>query len=556
MKFWQLASVLVVAIITINCAQPRPLTGGTKDTTPPKIMQSSPKNLSTGFSGHTIALVFDEYVQIKSLASELVVSPPLKYDVTYRLKGKRVFIDIKDTLLENTTYNFNFGNAIVDLNEGNPLDSNLFVIATGPKLDSGYISGIVKDAYTLKPVSNATVILFNAADDSAIYNGTPSYIAKTNSSGQYELKYLSEKKYQIFALESLGGGYNYQPFGKIGFYHDYINPIHQDTANFFIFKEMDTAQYISKEFSREYFSFVLGFNSPLKKPKFNISPSSDTVYYYTEEIQPDSFMFWIDGDKDIDSVRVIVTDDLGFLDTTNLDISDRNKFIKKLKKKKTDKSPLVVKLDVNNGTHPYFDTLNLNFSRPPSEWNLDSMSFVNGIDTIPMKTAISSKLIEMRLPQVRTGRTKEIRSMAIHHQWIPNKSYAFIFNSGSFTDLINQRNDTTILKFKTKNFEDYGSFRFTINVPQYDGKLLMELMSEDGKFIRDYKIRSGSVIYHKLAIPGKYKLRLILDANGNGKWDTGDVEKLIQPEELVYYNGVIEIRPNWDMEEIWNVELK
>ncbi len=556
MKFWQLISVLGIALITIQCAQPRPLNGGTKDTTPPQIIQSSPKNLSTGFNGHTIAMVFDEYVQVKSLASELVVSPPLKYEVTYRLKGKRVFIDIKDTLLENTTYNFNFGNAIVDLNEGNPLDSNLFVISTGLKLDSGYISGIVKDAYTLKPIANATVILYNAADDSAIYNGNPSYIAKTNSSGQYALKYLSEKKYQIFVLENPGSNYNYQPFGKIGFYPDYINPHNQDTANFFAFKEIDTTQYISKEFSREHFSFILGFNSPLKNPTFNFIPSSDTVSYYIEEIKSDSFKFWIEGDKDIDSVQVIVSDDLGYLDTTDIGISDRKKFIKKLKKKKTNKSPLGIKLAIKNGTHPYFDTLHLSFSRPPAKWNLDSMSFVNGIDTVPMRDAILNKLIDMYLPQIKTGKTEEIRSMVIKHPWAPNKSYAFIFNSGSFTDIINQTNDTTIIKFKTKSFEDYGSFRFTVNVPQYDGKLLLELMNEEGKFLKDYKIKSGSVIYHQLAIPGKYKLRLILDANGNEKWDTGDIEKLIQPEELVYYNGIIEIRPNWDMEEVWNVELK
>ena len=174
MRFWHIISVLGVALITIKCAQPRPLNGGTKDTTPPQITQSSPPNLSTGFNGHTIAMVFDEYIQIKSLNSELVVSPPLKYAVTYQLKGKRVFFNIKDTLLKNTTYNFNFGNAIVDLNESNPLDSNLFVISTGKKLDSGYISGFVKDAYTLKPVADATVILFNSFEDSAIYNGNPS----------------------------------------------------------------------------------------------------------------------------------------------------------------------------------------------------------------------------------------------------------------------------------------------------------------------------------------------------------------------------------------------
>jgi hypothetical protein len=184
------------------------------------------------------------------------------------------------------------------------------------------------------------------------------------------------------------------------------------------------------------------------------------------------------------------------------------------------------------------------------------MSFIEGSDTITMESALKSGIIKMKFPLDQSGVTKSVRTSIIHHKWEPNKKYGFIFYPGAFTDIVNQTNDTTILKFNTKAFEDYGSFRFTVNVPNYDRPLILELLNEKGVFLKSYKIKSGSVIYHKLAKTGKYKIRLILDDNGNNKWDTGDLEKLIQPEIIVYYDGIIEIRPNWDMEEVWNVELK
>lgn len=554
MKIIHFIVICFVALILVKCAQPRPLNGGEKDTTPPKILRSSPQNLSTGFEGHVFAMEFDEYVQIKSLNSELVVSPPLTYPVEYKIKGKRVFFEIKDTLKPNTTYNFNFGNAIVDLNENNPLDSNLYVVSTGLTLDSGQISGTVKDAYTLKPIKNATVLLHNVADDSAIFNGNPTYITKTDGTGKYHLKYLTPANYQIFVLENPGADYKYVPQTNIGFYHKNINPSKDNQVDFVLFKEADTTQYISKDFSRDYYSFVLGFHSDLKKPKFKIQP--DTVNYIIEEIKQDSFKFWIKGDKDVDSVNIIIKDDLGFLDTIDINIEDRKKFYKKLKKRKQTKIPLPLKLNTSNNVHHYFDTLKLNFGRPPIKWNTDSMLFVHGKDTVPVKQMFKSGKLSMDLPTAKTGTAKEVRSMVINYKWDSNQEYTFIFYSGAFTDIINQKNDTTILKFKTNKFEDYGSFKFTVNVPGYDGPLLLEILDQKDKFVRDYKIKSGDVISHDLAIPGKYKVRLILDENNNKKWDTGNLIDQTQPEQIIYYDGIVEIRSNWDMEETWNVQIK
>jgi len=554
MKIVHFIVICFVALVLVKCAQPRPLNGGEEDKTPPQILRSSPQNLSTGFEGHVLAMEFDEYVQIKSLNSELVVSPPLTYPIEYKIKGKRVFFEIRDTLKPNTTYNFNFGNAIVDLNENNPLDSNLFVVSTGTTLDSGQIYGTVKDAYTLKPVKNATVILHNAIDDSAIYNGNPTYITKTDGQGTYQLKYLTPADYQIFVLEAPGADYRYLPQTNIGFYHENVNPAVDHKIDFVLFTEEDTSQYLSKDFSRDYFSFVLGFHSNLKAPNFKIQP--DTVKYIIEEIKQDSFKFWIKGDKDVDSVNVIVQDDLGFLDTVDINISDRKKFYKQLKKRKRTKSPLSIKLNTSNNVHHYFDTLKLNFGRPPIKWNTDSMLFVHGKDTVSVQDLFKSDQLTMDLPTAKRGSPEEIRAMAINYKWESNQEYAFIFYSGAFTDIINQKNDTTVLKFKTNKFEDYGSFKFTVNVPEYDGPLLLEILDQKDNFVRDYKIKSGDVITHDLAIPGKYKVRLILDENNNKKWDTGNLLDQTQPEQIVYYNGLIEIRSNWDMEETWNVQIK
>lgn len=553
MKLLRFITIISVAILLIKCAQQRPVTGGIKDVIPPQVTESVPNNFTTHFKGQTIMMEFDEYVIVKSLSSELVVSPPLEYPVEYRIKGKRVYFDIKDTLRSNTTYNFNFGNAVVDLNEGNTLDSNLFVISTGDFIDSGYVTGMVKDAYTLKPVKDATVMLYNSLEDSAIYKGGPTYIAKTNDQGIYRLQYLQNLDYQIYALEFPGSDYNYQPFTNVGFHSELVNPSKADTVDFFLFKEHDSSQYVTKDFSRDYFSFVVGFHNDLVNPEFTFGSESDTVNYIIEEIQPDSFKFWIAGDIDIDSTWLYVSDQTGYMDTVGFDLDDRTKFYKKLKRKGKSKFPVKLKLNTKAGSFDYFDSLKLTFSRPPKYWNPDSVQFVAGTDTMPADSLMKLQLLYLELPYSKEGNTNDIRVMPIKYKWEPGKEYAFIFYSGAVTDLIGHTNDTTILKFRTKTFEDYGSFRLTVKVPGYDGPLRMDLLDNEGKFIRDYKIHSGDNIYHELAVPGKYQLRLIIDKNGNGEWDTGELAKETQPETLVYYDGVIEIRPNWDMEETWVV---
>ena len=544
---------LFISALLFSCAQPRPVTGGPKDETPPKILASVPANFSTQFSGNSLYFEFDEYIQVRNLSGEVVVSPPLRYPLEYKLKGKKLYFTIRDTLSEETTYNFNFGNAIVDNNEGNPLDSNLFVFSTGTSLDSGSISGTVKDAYTMKPMKNVTIAVFSSTDDSAVYRGNPIYISKTDNAGNFELNYLSAREYVVYALENPGPDYSYVPLTKVGFYPFTVFPVEADTINLYLFEEQDTSQYVSKEYSSDYFTFTLGFHRDLISPKFTLQP--DSIEYILQEIAADSFNFWIRGDVDVDSVTVIV-EDLEYLDTVKVDVDSREQFYKKLKREKKETSPVKVSANTKSGVFHYFDTLKLNFSRPITHWDAEKIWFINGTDTLSVDSLMKLNVLDFSISDSSFVRGVNLTSSPVAWDWKPSTNYGFVLYPGALTDIIHQTNDTTILTFKTQSFEDYGSFRFTIKVPEYDGPLRLEFLDAQGHFLRAYSIKSGDVIYHPLVVPDKYTCRLIIDENGNNTWDTGDLKKKILPEYIMYYDGVIEIKPNWDMEETWVVNLK
>ena len=180
----------------------------------PRILSAKPDNESTNMLDNKIILEFDEYVALKNANQELIVSPPLKYPVEFKMKNKKLQISWRDTLLENTTYLFQFGKGIADVNENNVLDSNIFVFSTGPYLDSFEVSGKVIDAFDLKPLEEVWVMLYDADIDSLPLTELPRYFSKTDASGNFYLKYLRPGNYKIFALSGKNGGYLYDAPGE------------------------------------------------------------------------------------------------------------------------------------------------------------------------------------------------------------------------------------------------------------------------------------------------------------------------------------------------------
>lgn len=547
--------VIGAIIFIISCAQQRPLTGGEKDTTPPKIKSSSPQNFSKNYTGNTIAFEFDEYIQVQGLSSELVVSPPLNKTPKYSILGKKLYLTIEDTLLPNTTYNFNFGEAIVDLNENNPLDSNLFVFSTGNSIDSGSISGKVIESFTGKPMKGATVMLFSTLQDSITTAGNPMYVTKTDGSGNFSLNFLKDMDYEILAAEFTGQNFSLVPFENAAFYPTTVHSHHHEPLELYAFKEQDTTQYISKEKTTDYYSFILAYHCPLVNPSFTFNPQSDSFDYYIEEIEPDSFKFWLSNDLEIDSVTLFVKDGLGVNDTVTYDLPSRSNYYRKLLKKKKKIAKTSIKL--NSTTHHYFDTLYLNYSRPIQSYQTDSMYLCLEEDTTSFTDLINQGKLKLLINQDKIGTSKELKRTAVIYDWQPKSTYGIIFHPGAITDILNLTNDTTILNAKTKEFEDYGSFRLNVNVEDYTKPIIIELLDEKGKPFKTFYSNTGSFKVHEpLFVPGKFQIRLTLDENGNKIWDTGSILKKILPEKTIYFSGTVEVRPNWDMEETWNITLE
>jgi hypothetical protein len=218
---------LATAVLFINaCANPVSPTGGPKDTTPPEIIRSTPLNQSVNFTGDRVIMTFSEFVTLKDMNTQLVVSPPLSKPPVFSMRGKSLTMKFEEPLRENSTYNFFFGNAIVDLTEANPLEGYSFSFATGPVLDSLSIKGKLLNAFNLQPVKSAFVMLFDSIYDSVPYKQRPYYLARTSATGDFVLNNLRDSEYLMFALTDINGNYMYDmPTEEIAFYDSLVRPV-------------------------------------------------------------------------------------------------------------------------------------------------------------------------------------------------------------------------------------------------------------------------------------------------------------------------------------------
>ncbi|MCB0468449.1 MAG: Ig-like domain-containing protein, partial [Aequorivita sp.] len=229
----------------VDCAKKGTPSGGPRDTIPPIIVRSSPENYSTNFTGDEIEIRFDEYIKLKDLTKELIISPPMKYTpiITPLNTSKTLKIKLIDTLKPNTTYSFNFGKSIVDNNEGNQFEYFKYIFSTGSYIDSLKLSGKVKDAQLIAPEIPTTVMLYEAGEtfnDSLVFTEKPTYITVTkDSTGTFELTNLKEGNYLLLALKEKNNDYTFQPKNdKIGFVKQLITLPTDSSYTLTLFKEI------------------------------------------------------------------------------------------------------------------------------------------------------------------------------------------------------------------------------------------------------------------------------------------------------------------------------
>jgi uncharacterized protein (DUF2141 family) len=513
---------LFALFLTIGCAKRGTISGGLKDTLAPKLKYSLPKNFSTNFKGNEVKLFFNEYVKLKDVSKQLVVSPPMDkpVDLSPQVASNYISIKIKDTLKPNTTYSFNFGDGIEDNNEGNKMSQFKYVFSTGNEIDTLSISGTIKDALEKKPDNFVTIMLYEMNEkytDSIIYKQKPRYVTNTLDSLKiWKIENIKAGKYLLVAVKDVGNNFKFDPKSdKIGFYKEIISV---PTNTFFelkIFKEQQEFQVKKVQLAAGNRALIAYEGKP-KKPTVVLKNNGvELKTVLTQFPKKDSLQVWYNKIK-ADSLTMTVSDGKYSKD-----------FTYKIKDAKKDT------LSVSGfpqGLIHFREDFEISTSTPIVSFDKSKMVLLNK-DSVAVKFEVVEDVFNQKLKVVFK---KE-----------PLEKYKMKLAAGAMTDFFGQKSPDLVYKFETKNTTDYGNLFLKLeNVKKYP--LIVELTSDKGDVLARAFAEKEPNLNIELIEPANFYIRIIYDENGNKEWDSGNFLKKIQPEEVIYFMEPIGVRANWD----------
>lgn len=528
-KLLGLLFVTFMVLALWQCAKRGSPSGGPKDITPPKLVRAEPENFSTNFKATKIRLYFDELIKLEDVQNQLVVSPPFKNPATISPMGgpsRYIEVIIKDTLRENTTYTINFGQSIVDNNEGNPNSFLSYVFSTGDYLDSLTLSGAVKDAINRKADEFISVMLYeidSAYTDSTIYKQPPLYITNTGDSLPFfELRNLKAGKYALFGLKDVNKNNMFdQGQDKIGFIEDTITLPTDSIYGLNLFREQLNYKPSVPSLAANnkiIFGYQGDYRDMVIETLTTLPDSVSTTIL--KERDKDTLNYWFTP-TDLDSIIFTVRNDkVQVLDT----------FTVKMRNLPMDSLKLSASV---NGKFNFEDTFSILANTP-----------IAAMDTSNISLMVSDSIPATYTYELDTLRNK----IDFDFETEPNQKYSFSLLPGAITDFFGIQNDSLAYNLSTSSFADYGNLTMILS-GNVTFPVIVQLTNEKGEVQREIFATEPQAFEFNNLNPGNYVARVIFDENGNGKLDTGNYLEKRQPEEISYYPGTIEIRANWEKEE-------
>lgn len=516
----------------IDCAKKGNPSGGPRDTIPPVIVRSTPENYSTNFTGDEIEIRFDEYIKLKDLTKELIISPPMKYTpiITPLSTSKTLKIKLLDTLKPNTTYSFNFGKSIVDNNEGNQFDYFKYIFSTGSYIDSLTVSGKVKDAQLIAPEIPTTVMLYEANEafkDSLVYSEKPTYITITkDSTGTFELTNLKEGKYLLLALNEKNNDYTFQPKNdKIGFVKDLISVPSDSTYSLTLFKETP-AYKLARPSQIAKNHIIFGYEGRTDNLKIELLSEKPQDYVATtfKDEKKDTLHYWFKPSIKADSLIFKVANG-NKIDTATVRMRELYKDSLKISAVKSETLRLK-------------DTFKLRSNTPLISFDAEKFQIMTK----------DSSFIE---PSIRLNKTYNLAEVFFPKQ--EDQSYSIQLLPGALTDFFEKTNDTLAFKASTKLISDYGTLNLTLmNVNRFP--IMVQMVDNKYNVVAEEYLNENKNVYFDELSPDKYFLRIIYDDNQNGRWDAGNFLTRMAPEKIIYYPKQIEVRANWSLNETFTLK--
>ena len=510
------------------CARVGSPTGGEQDKTPPKVVKTIPPNESVNFTGNRIRIYFDEFVTLRNIRKQLIISPPLAYFPEITPSGnasKYINIKILDTLRPNTTYTFNFGKSIQDNNEGNPLSFYTYTFSTGNTIDSLTLKGSIKDALRPKAENFVNVMLYEMGEkysDSVVYKQRPIYVVNTlDSLTTFELSHLKAGKYMLVGMKDKDNNYLFDPkTDKIGFHPTPITIPTDSSYTLSLFKEVPQTQ-ASRPFQSGEQRISIGYQGEKDSIQVTPLPPFPANWKWVIEKEPTKDTLWLWYHPKVeDSLKLIVKSNRA--DTTKVN----------LRKMKPEKWKITPEF---KGISPTEEEIVLSSNTPIRAFNKEAI-----------KLMVAKDSTEVGFEPIFTTNTSQI---TLKVKVKEGEKYLFkAFNA--FENFFGQKSDTLQESFSAKKAEDFGSLKLTfkdnVSLP-----FIIELTDKDAKKVlyEQYVEQTSPTYNFPFVKAGNYRLRVIEDRNRNRKWDTGNFLGRLLPEPVHYFAKEIELRANWEIEQ-------
>jgi hypothetical protein len=571
-----------------SCAQQGSPSGGPRDEDPPVVVESEPPNYSTQFEAKKVLITFDEYIVLENVNQELIVSPPMEEQPEVKLRKKTLVIEIVDTLKSNTTYTFNFGDAIKDLHEGNKLQNFEYVFSTGDVLDSMSVRGTLKYAETLElPEEPVSIMLYTDLRDSVPLLDIPLYVGRSNDSGVFSVNNLRPDEYKVFALKDGNNNLIFDlPTEEIAYLDsslilnaDKIRQLLGDTlvtaivpdtvatdssgvmtdsiadrgpdyraiyVDMILFTEASEIQYLTDNAREDRRKLELVFALPLSD-SFSyrtLQPAGETPPRFLDYFSKnrDSLTLWVMDSTDYkkDSIQLVV--DYTVKDTTEQYIIRSDTLLFSYREQQTrsrrgeeaekEEEKLEIRTIRNNGNQDLHRDLSFLLDLPVGNLNDSLVSLFHIPDSV-----------EIPVPfQLKTDSLNPYAAY-LSASWESASQYRLLALPGAISSIYPVPHDTLDISFKTRDLEFYGQILLTLE--NVRNQVVVQLFGGKNLVAERLVVKDGQYAFPFLT-PREYSLKFIHDLNGNGKWDTGDYLENRQPEPVELLPTTVEVRSNWD----------
>lgn len=594
--------ICCIALAVVGCARMGQPDGGWYDDDPPKVIGCTPEDQATNVTTKKIAIFFNEYIKLTDATNKVIVSPPQLEVPDIKAAGKKIVVELQDSLKPNTTYTIDFSDAISDNNEDNPMGSYTYSFSTGEQIDTFEVSGYVLNASNLEPIKGIMVGLYDDLADSAFQTKPMLRVSRTDGSGHFVVKGVAPGTYRAYALQDADGDFRFsQKSEMIGFNHQTFVPsskpdVRTDTVwrdslridaliqvpythflpddiTLLAFTHIQTDRFLIKteRVEANKFSMYFSYGHPELPVIKGLNFNSDSAFVVESTEKHDTIHYWIRDTALVnqDTLRMEITyqmtDTAGVLvnQTDTIDglakvpyekrqkelAKEREKWQKELEKKRKRGMEIVDSVMPVKALEPKYDA--------PSSMDPDKIVSVEmpaplqHCDTagVHLYSMIDSVWYESSCRMVPVP--NKIRKYEILADWRPGVEYSLEVDSAAFIDIYGKATNPYKQGIKIKTEDEYGTLKLNISGVE-DSAMVVQLLNSSDKMVKQVKVKNHVAQFNYLK-PEKYYISAFMDSNGNGVWDTGDYAEDRQAEAVYYYPREIECKAKWDVTQGWNV---